>query len=171
MIGHYLSSNNEMCYNIKTQIFSRTKHIIRCLSAFIQSTNGASSSFMFNSRPFLLRYHGACLHNIIPLETSPPELTIVEIQEDCTSGGHSRRGGHPPGFDPSLGRINRVWHSRSPRVLLVGKKNHLSITSFFSEACTLCILSSNPAQEVKIEDECLNKIQPKDKKISSRYAN
>ena len=61
-------------------------------------------------------------------------------------------------------RLNRVWHSRSPRILLVGKKNHLSITSFFSEACTLCILSSNPAQEVKIEDECLNKIQPKDKK-------
>ena len=26
MIGHYLSSNNKMCYNTKTQIFSQTKH-------------------------------------------------------------------------------------------------------------------------------------------------
>jgi len=26
LIGHYLSSNNEMCYSVKTQTFSTTKH-------------------------------------------------------------------------------------------------------------------------------------------------
>ena len=28
MIGYYLSSNNEMCYSAKTQIFSSTKHTL-----------------------------------------------------------------------------------------------------------------------------------------------
>ena len=28
MIGHYLSSNNEMCYSVKTQTFSPTKHTL-----------------------------------------------------------------------------------------------------------------------------------------------
>ena len=28
MIEHYLSSNNKMCYNAKTQIFSPTKHTL-----------------------------------------------------------------------------------------------------------------------------------------------
>ena len=28
MIGHYLSSNNEICYNIKIQTFSTTKHTL-----------------------------------------------------------------------------------------------------------------------------------------------
>jgi len=29
MIEHYLSSNNEMCYNAKTQTFSLTKHTLK----------------------------------------------------------------------------------------------------------------------------------------------
>ena len=37
MIGHYLSSNNEMCYNIKTNNFSPTKHDLRLSAVGTQS--------------------------------------------------------------------------------------------------------------------------------------
>jgi len=57
MIGHYLSSNNEMCYSTKTQTFSRTKHS-PVLSFFLRRIKNFDFSgkkhSKFRLEPFLL---------------------------------------------------------------------------------------------------------------------
>jgi len=57
MIGHYLSSNNEMCYSTKAQTFSRTKHS-PVLSFFLRRIKifdfSGKKHSKFRLEPFLL---------------------------------------------------------------------------------------------------------------------
>ena len=107
MIKYYLSSNNEMCYNTKTQTFSPTKHILLyiCIRLFWKKIHN-----IIQTRPWI---------ETMPARVSKIRFSLVQLfDEKCATvwvDGHRRSPGDRRTSWPGASPCRVIWFCHGPR--------------------------------------------------------
>ena len=80
MIGHYLSSNNEICYSTKIQTFLRTKHNLKEISRKVKGVNCMEYSGVNDLKTKEECTRPACTHGmdkgVSPVKIIRPKISI-----------------------------------------------------------------------------------------------